>query len=141
MVKGYTTDNYTNWAIEFISGKGRDKNKPWYLWLCYGAVHGPFTPADRHKGDYEAAEVPIPKDVYPPRSGKPKYVQKMEHWEPAGPKHIRPGLQITKGEPVEKKVRELGPVGMKDIPAGLSANGSNNITKGCWLSMKESVEC
>ena len=22
--------------------------KPWYLWLCYGAVHGPFTPAKRH---------------------------------------------------------------------------------------------
>ena len=117
LVKGYTTDNYTNWAIEFIDGKGRDKNKPWYLWLCYGAVHGPFTPADRHKRNYEAAKVPIPTDVYPPREGKPKYVQKMEHWEPAGQSHIRPDQHmVTKGEPVEKKVRELGPVGMKDIP-------------------------
>ena len=104
LVKGYTTDNYTKWAEEFINGKGRDKEKPWYLWLCYGAVHGPFTPADRHKGNYKAAKVPVPKDVYPPRPGKPKYVQKMEHWEPKN------------GEPVEKKVRELGPVGMKDIP-------------------------
>ena len=72
--------------------------------MCYGAVHGPFTPADRHKGDYKTAKPPVPKDVYPPRSGKPKYVQKMEHWEPKN------------GEPVEKKVRELGPVGMRDIP-------------------------
>ena len=105
MVKGYTTDNYTNWAIEFINGKGRaDKKKPWYLWLCYGAVHGPFTPADRHKGDYKAAKPPIPNDVYPPRPGKPEYVQKMQHWEPKN------------GVPVEKKVRELGPVGMRDIP-------------------------
>lgn len=105
MVKGYTTDNYTNWAIEFINGKGRaDKKKPWYLWLCYGAVHGPFTPADRHKGDYKASKPPIPKDVYPPRLGKPEYVQKMQHWEPKN------------GVPVEKKVRELGPVGMRDIP-------------------------
>ena len=105
MVKGYTTDNYTNWAIEFINGKGRtDKNKPWYLWLCYGAVHGPFTPADRHKGDYKDSEPPIPKDVYPTRPSKPQYVRKMEHWEPKN------------GVPVEKKVRELGPVGMKDIP-------------------------
>jgi arylsulfatase A-like enzyme len=79
-------------------------------------VHGPFTPADRHKGEHGGAKIPVPKDVYPPRQGKPKYVQKMEHWEPAGPKHVRPGLQITKGEPVEKKVRELGPVGMRDIP-------------------------
>ena len=104
LVKGYTTDNYTKWAVEFINGKGRDEKKPWYLWLCYGAVHGPFTPADRHKGDYKTAKPPVPKDVYPPRSGKPKYVQKMEHWEPKN------------GEPVEKKVRELGPVGMRDIP-------------------------
>ena len=105
MVKGYTTDNYTDWAIEFINGKGRaDKQKPWYLWLCYGAVHGPFTPADRHKGDYKNAKPPMPKDVYPPRPGKPKYVQKMEHWEPKN------------GVPVERKVRELGPVGMRDIP-------------------------
>jgi len=104
LVKGYTTDNYTKWAVEFINGKGRDEKKPWYLWLCYGAVHGPFTPADRHKGDYKTAKPPVPKDVYPPRSGKPKYVQKMEHWQPKN------------GEPVEKKVRELGPVGMRDIP-------------------------
>ena len=104
LVKGYTTDNYTKWAVDFINGKGRDAKKPWYLWLCYGAVHGPFTPADRHKGAHKAAKVPLPKDVYPPRPGKPKYVQKMEHWEP------------KKGEPVEKKVRELGPVGMRDIP-------------------------
>jgi len=104
LVKGYTTDNYTKWAVEFIKGKGRDEKKPWYLWLCYGAVHGPFTPADRHKGDYKTAKPPVPEDVYPPRSGKPKYVQKMEHWEPKN------------GEPVEKKVRELGPVGMRDIP-------------------------
>ncbi len=108
MIKGYTTDNYTNWAIEFINGKGRrDKTKPWYLWLCYGAVHGPFTPADRHKGHYKGSKPTIPKDVYPPRPGKPEYVQKMQHWEPKN------------GVPVEKKVRELGPVGMKDIPGRL----------------------
>ena len=104
LVKGYTTDNYTKWAVEFINGKGREAEKPWYLWLCYGAVHGPFTPSDRHKGQYKAAKVPVPKDVYPPRPGKPGYVRKMEHWQPKN------------GEPVEKKVRELGPVGMRDIP-------------------------
>ena len=75
MVKGYTADNYTDWAIDFINGKGRaDKQKHEHLWLCYGAVHGPFTPADRHKGDYKNAKPPMPKDVYPPRPGKPKYV-------------------------------------------------------------------
>lgn len=105
MVKGYSTDNYTQWAVDYIKGANRDAEKPWYLWLCYGAVHGPFTPAERHQDEYLDAKVKVPKDVYPPRNGKPKYVREMEFWEP-GPD----------GRPVERKVRELGPVGMKDIP-------------------------
>lgn len=105
MVKGYSTDNYTNWAIEYINGKGRDAKKPWYLWLCYGAVHGPFTPAKRHLQDYADVKIPFPPDVFPPRPGKPDYIQKMEFWKPG-----------KNGEPVERQVRKLGPVGMKDMP-------------------------
>ena len=105
MVPCYTTDNYTDWAIEYINGDGRVQDKPWYLWLCYGAVHGPFTPADRHKGKYKDGQVPVPKDVYPPREGKPEYSSKMEFWEPG-----------KDGLPVERKVRKDSPVGMKDMP-------------------------
>lgn len=105
LVKGYSTDNYTDWAVDYIHGNGRSVDKPWYLWLCYGAVHGPFTPADRHLDDYPDPEVPAPSDVYPPRPGKPQYVRQMEFWEPG-----------KDGIPVERKVRELGPVGMKDMP-------------------------
>jgi arylsulfatase A-like enzyme len=105
LVSGYSTDNYTDWAVDYIHGEGRPSGKPWYLWLCYGAVHGPFTPADRHLEEYPDVDVPVPTDVYPPRAGKPKYVREMEFWEP-GPN----------GSPVERKVRDLGPVGMKDIP-------------------------
>lgn len=105
LVQGYSTDNYTNWAVDYIHGNDRDASKPWYLWLCYGAVHGPFTPADRHLQAYRDAAVPTPADVYPPRPGKPEYVRQMEFWEPG-----------KDGRPVERKVRDLGPVGMKDIP-------------------------
>ncbi len=80
LVEGYTTDNYTRWAIEYLRGKGRDEDKPWYLWLCYGAVHGPFTPAKRHLEAYDGIEVPIPEDIYPPRTGKPSYMQSVAHW-------------------------------------------------------------
>ena len=107
LIKGYSTDNYTDWAIDFIEREHKSE-KPWYLWLCYGAVHGPFTPADRHLDAYADLEVPIPKDVYPPRSGKPSYVQKMEHWEPG-----------DEGLPIERKTREKSPVGMKDVPGRL----------------------
>ena len=105
MVKGYTTDNYTDWAIDYINGEGRQADKPWYLWLCYGAVHGPFTPAERHRGQHKSAFVPAPKDVFPPRADKPEYVRKMEYWEPG-----------KDGAPVERKARENSPVGMKDMP-------------------------
>ncbi|MEK6235449.1 MAG: sulfatase-like hydrolase/transferase, partial [Planctomycetales bacterium] len=79
--KGYSTDNYTNWALEYIRGEHRPADKPWYLWLCYGAVHGPFTPAERHMNSYPGLKAPIPKDIYPPRPGKPDYMQKIAFWD------------------------------------------------------------
>lgn len=79
-VEGYSTDNYTQWATEYLHGKGREEGKPWYLWLCYGAVHGPFTPAKRHQEHYPDVKVPTPKDIYPPRLGKPKWASEYEKW-------------------------------------------------------------
>ncbi len=105
MTEGYTTDNYTSWAIDFIHGDNRDETKPWYLWLCYGAVHGPFTPADRHLEDYGDAVSPAIKDIYPVRDGKPQYAKNLAFWEPD-----------TNGVPVEKQRVGATPVGMKDLP-------------------------
>ncbi|MDP6446527.1 MAG: sulfatase-like hydrolase/transferase, partial [Pirellulaceae bacterium] len=81
MLKEYSTDKYTEWAVDFLRGKGRDQDKPWYLWLCYGAVHSPFTPADRHIGKLAGIEVPTPADIFPPRPGKPEWAQKIEFWK------------------------------------------------------------
>ena len=76
----YSTDAYTRWAVDYIRGKTRDPNKPWYLWLCYGAVHGPTTPAARHKGSYRSETAPVPADVFGPRPGKPAYLSKTQAW-------------------------------------------------------------
>lgn len=86
LVSGYSTDNYTDWAIDFINGRDRDAEKPWYLWLCYGAVHGPYIPADRHRSAYPEVRVPIPEDIYPPRPGKPAYASERNEWtvDPGG---------------------------------------------------------
>ena len=81
MLKRYSTDQYTDWAINFLKGDGRDEAKPWYLWLCYGAVHSPFTPADRHLENYKEIDVPTPADIFPPRPGKPDWAQKIEFWK------------------------------------------------------------
>ena len=98
MVEGYSTDNYTDWAVDFIENRprakflpeGRSAEKPWYLWLCYGAVHGPSTPAERHQQDYEDSRTPVPVDIFGPRPTKPPYLRELtrfkrdENGEPDG---------------------------------------------------------
>lgn len=81
VVEGYSTDNYTDWACDYIRGEGRAADKPWYLWLCYGAIHGPTTPAPRHKGTYrdQAAEPPL--GIFGPRPDKPSYLEKTQAWK------------------------------------------------------------
>ncbi len=77
---GYPADNYTQWACDYIRGANRDAQKPWYLWLCYGSIHGPSKPAPRHKGLYKDMPVAVPADIFPPRDGKPAYLDKMQAW-------------------------------------------------------------
>lgn len=61
-------------------GDGRDKNKPWYLWPCYGAVHGPYTPGERHLEELKGIDFDTPADIFPPRPGKPDWAQKIDNW-------------------------------------------------------------
>lgn len=86
---GYSTDRYTDYAEEFISQHGKDSGKPWFLWLCYGAVHHPYHNADRHDDEYRGEEydVDVPEDIYPPRPGKSSHMQKIDYWKngPDGP--------------------------------------------------------
>ncbi|WP_182864842.1 sulfatase-like hydrolase/transferase [Rhodopirellula sp. JC639] len=80
-VDGYSTDNYTNWAIDYIKGQNRDETKPWYLWLCYGAIHGPTTPADRHEGKLAGNNAPVPEDIFGPWPNKPAYLANLNAWQ------------------------------------------------------------
>ena len=103
MTDGYSTDNYTQWADDFIRGAHRDADKPWYLWLCYGAVHGPHTPAERHLQEHATFDLPIPADIYPPRPGKPAYMQEIEFWvRGADGQPVMKGGALT-GQTVEGK--------------------------------------
>ncbi len=80
-LRRYSTDQYTDWAVDFIRGEGRDPKKPWYLWLCYGAVHSPYTPAERHRNALPGIDFDTPADIFGPRPGKPDWAQKINHWE------------------------------------------------------------
>jgi len=80
-VEGYSTDNYTRWAVDYIRGEGRAAGKPWYLWLCYGAIHSPTIPAARHRGSLKGAPVETPRDIFGPRPGKPAYLDGTQDWK------------------------------------------------------------
>ncbi len=77
---GYATDNYTRWACDYIRGEGRDARKPWYLWLCYGAIHTPTIPAERHRGTLTHAPADAIANLFGPHPGKPSYLQKTQAW-------------------------------------------------------------
>jgi arylsulfatase A-like enzyme len=85
---GYPADNYTAWAVDYVKGKNRDKDKPWFLWLCYGSIHGPSKPPRRHKGLYRDAKVPLPKDLLGPWPGKPAYLKDTLAWRKSGDKIV-----------------------------------------------------
>lgn len=79
---GYSTDRYTELAVDYIENESRKKNQPWFLWLCYGGVHGPYTEAERHENLYNSApETDIPSDVFGPRPTKPKHLVDYTKWE------------------------------------------------------------
>ncbi|MBX3420686.1 MAG: sulfatase-like hydrolase/transferase [Pirellulaceae bacterium] len=79
-VTGYPTDNYTRWACDYIRAAAQQPDRPWYLWLCYGAIHGPTTPAQRHQGRLSGQPSPLPSDIIGPRPGKPSYLTDRQAW-------------------------------------------------------------
>jgi arylsulfatase A-like enzyme len=95
-LEGYSTDRYTDYTVEFIKERGEEPDKPWFHWLAYGAVHGPYTPADRHKGTLDDKPAPeVPDDIYGPRPDKPVHRQ-GSRW-----KTNEDGEPIFKGKTLE----------------------------------------
>ncbi len=103
-VGGYSTDNYTNYAEGYLK---RDHKKPWFLWLCYDAVHSPYTPAKRHGSKYTGDEqVTTPKDIYPPRPTKPRYMHDYGVWK-EGPDGVPVRGKTTLQQAVQKYNRAV----------------------------------
>ncbi|HPD30835.1 MAG TPA: sulfatase [Phycisphaerae bacterium] len=67
---GYITDLLTQYAVDFIK---RPREKPFCLNLWHKAVHGPFTPADRHKDLYRDVLLPEPPSFRDTFEGKPTW--------------------------------------------------------------------
>ena len=74
--KGYITDELTDYAVEWL--KSRDREKPFFLYLSHKGVHANFTPAKRHEGRYANAEVIPPlsqANTEANYAGKPRWLR------------------------------------------------------------------
>ena len=58
----YTTDLLTAHAIDWLNG--RNKNKPFFVYLSHKGVHAEFQPAKRHEGRYAAMPIVCPPSMY-----------------------------------------------------------------------------
>ena len=98
-VGGYSTDNYTKYAVDYIRSRAEEPDKPWYLWLCYDAVHGPWRVAERHLEDYpDVEQVRTPEDIYPPRPTKAAHMRVYGVWregDDGRPMGITDGRHLT----------------------------------------------
>ena len=60
--EGYITDQLTDHAIEWLNG--RNKSKPFFMYLSHKGVHAEFQPAKRHEGKYADLPVHCPPSMY-----------------------------------------------------------------------------
>ncbi|MDQ3847036.1 MAG: sulfatase [Bacteroidota bacterium] len=67
----YISDLLTEHALDWL--KGRDKSKPFFLYLSHKAVHSPLAPAKRHLGMYKNQPYPKPPTYYQTLDGNDAY--------------------------------------------------------------------
>jgi N-acetylglucosamine-6-sulfatase len=65
---GYMTDLLSDYAVEFVK---RRHAKPFMLYLAHKAIHGPFTPAERHKDLYADQTIKRAPNAQDTLEGKP----------------------------------------------------------------------
>ena len=70
---GYMTDLLTDHAVKWL---GRKREKPFCMVLAHKAVHGPFTPAPRHRDAFPDAVIPEPASYKDDYEDKPEWMRR-----------------------------------------------------------------
>jgi arylsulfatase A-like enzyme len=79
--RGYITDELTDYAIDWLD-KGRDRSKPFFLYLSHKALHSDPLPPLRHARQYDGVDFPLPAsaaDTPEHRRNKPMWVQNQRN--------------------------------------------------------------
>lgn len=107
-VDGYMTDILNEHALNFVKQK---HDKPFVLYLAHKSVHGPATPAERHKSLYAGATLKEPPSVNDDREGKPALTRKLENEKPNSESQPQKRRQGQKAEgSMHKQLRCLASV-------------------------------
>jgi N-acetylglucosamine-6-sulfatase len=104
--EGYMTDILTDYATRWLD---RDRERPFCLYLSHKAIHGPFTPAERHKDAFAGVEIPEPPSFRDTFKGKPEWIRagfvrgaRREQWlanrDKPIPAELEPGVWDPKAE-------------------------------------------
>jgi N-acetylglucosamine-6-sulfatase len=103
--KGYMTDILSDHAVEYIRQKHM---KPFSLYLAHKAVHGPFTPAERHKDLYADRPVPRAPSVKDTLEGKPALrLRQVDAKRPVPPTDELVRNQIRCVKSIDEGVRRI----------------------------------
>ncbi|MFZ2994815.1 sulfatase [Sphingobium sp.] len=107
---GYITDELTDYAMNWLE-KGRDKSKPFFLYLSHKAVHSDPLPPDRYKTQYSDLAIKLPASMANTpenNAGKPLWVRNQRNsWHGADfPYHTNNPMT----EQVRDYYRTLSPV-------------------------------
>lgn len=76
---GYITDVLTEYAVEFLK---KPRSKPFVMYVAHKAVHGPFTPAERHKELFANETIVRTPNAQDNLDGKP-VLQRKVNGQPA----------------------------------------------------------
>ncbi len=76
---GYITDILTGHAVEFLR---KPHSKPFVMYLAHKAVHGPFTPAERHKNLFENETITRAPNAQDNWDGKPALLRDVNGHAP-----------------------------------------------------------
>lgn len=94
--QGYMTDILTEYALKFLD---RDRDKPFCLYLSHKAVHGPFTPAERHRNLLADAQIPKPPSFDDTFAGKPRWQREAAIRGWGGAKRTRARQEVPESIP------------------------------------------
>lgn len=77
----YITDELTDYELKWLD-EGRDKTKPFFIYMSHKAVHSDAKPAPRHAGQYQDLDIRMPAsmaDTPENKRGKPMWVQNQRN--------------------------------------------------------------